>query len=170
MAKLYTLTEKYRAFNQFIDDVWDNEGLTEDDMQMYIETLESIEDEISVKTENIVKLLKNIDSDIKALKDEEERLTKKRKALQNKHDNIKNYMKTMLESSDKNTVNAGLFKVRLQKSNPSLNVIDATLIPDTYKIAQDPKIDSKGILAAVKNGEKIDGVQLITDKKHLVIS
>lgn len=161
--RLYELTDKYRKFNDYANDMLE-EDMTEEDIQILIDNLEAIDDLIENKCENTVKILKNMSADIKALKDEEDRLAKKRKALQNQHDGLKNYMKTMIESSGKSSVSAGLFKVRLQKSNPSLNVIDPKLIPDTYKIAQDPKIDSKSILAAVKNGAKIDGVQLVTDK------
>lgn len=76
MSKLYELGEQYRVFNNFVDSAWDNDDLTEDDLQLYIETLESIEDEISNKAENIAKFMKNIEGDIKALKEEEDRLAK----------------------------------------------------------------------------------------------
>lgn len=146
------------------------DDMTEEEIQALIDSLESIDDLIENKCENTAKLMKNIESDIKALKDEEDRLAKRRKVLQNKHDSIKSYMQSMLESSGKNSVNAGLFKVRLQANPPSLNVIDPTIVPDTYKIAQDPKIDTKSLLDAVKKGEVIKGVELVKDKKHLRIS
>ncbi|OZB98101.1 siphovirus Gp157 family protein [Paenibacillus sp. XY044] len=167
--KLYELTGMYKKFNDFANDELEND-VTEDEIQALIDNLEAIDDLIENKCENTAKLMKNIESDIKALKEEEERLSKRRKALQNRYDGIKGYMKVMLESSGKQKVNAGLFKIRIQKSNPSLEVIDPKLIPNAYKIPQDPKIDSKSILAAVKNGEKIDGVRLVEDKQHLVIS
>lgn len=43
-------------------------------------------------------------------------------------------------------------------------------IPNTYRIPQPDKIDTKGLLAAVKQGEVVEGVELVTDKKHLRIS
>ncbi|GIP45110.1 hypothetical protein J45TS6_35690 [Paenibacillus sp. J45TS6] len=66
-------------------------------------------------------------------------------------------------------VNAGMFKVKLQKNPPSINVLDSNKVPDTYKIAQEPKIDSKKLLSDVKNGVVIEGVELITDRQHLRI-
>ncbi|WP_340032594.1 siphovirus Gp157 family protein [Paenibacillus sp. FSL K6-1122] len=170
MSKLYDLGEKYRRFNEFVDAAWDDEDLTEDDLQLYIETLESIEDEVSVKVENIVKFMKNIEGDIEAFKNEEKRLEKKRKYLQNKYDGLKSYTQTTLEVSKIDKVSAGTFKVRLQVNPPSINIVDPTKIPDTYKIAQEPKIDSKALLKDVKNGLEVDGAVLITDKKHLRIS
>lgn len=170
MSKLYELGEQYRAFNQFVDAAWDRDDLSEDDLQMYIETLESIQDEISVKVENIAKFMKNIEGDIKAFKEEEERLAKKRKYLQNKYDGLKSYTQSVLEVNKIDTVNAGIFKVKLQKNPPSLNILDESKVPDTYKIPQPAKIDSKAILADVKAGKNIEGVELVTDKKHLRIS
>ncbi|MNX98847.1 hypothetical protein D3C86_1312720 [compost metagenome] len=170
MSKLYELGEQYKAFNRFVDAAWDNEDLTEDDLQMYIETLESIEDEISNKVENIAKFMKNIEGDINAFKAEEERLAKKRKYLQNKYDGLKSYTQATLEVNKIDKVNAGLFKVRLQKNPPSLNILDERKIPDKYKIPQQPKVDTKTLLAEVKAGKVIEGVSLETEKKHLRIS
>ncbi|WP_091014447.1 MULTISPECIES: siphovirus Gp157 family protein [Paenibacillus] len=170
MSKLYELGEKYRRFNDFVDVAWDDEDLTEDDLQMYIETLEAIEDEVSVKVENIVKFMKNIEGDIEAFKNEEKRLEKKRKYLQNKFDGLKNYMQTTLEVSNIDKVNAGTFKVKLQTNPPSINIVDPKKVPDKYKTAQDPKIDSKALLKDVKNGLKVEGAILVTDKKHIRIS
>lgn len=170
MSKLYDLGEKYTAINRFIEEAWENEDLTEDDLQMYIETLDSIQDEIENKVGNIAKFLKNIEGDIKAFKEEEERLAKKRKYLQNKFDGLKSYTQAVLEVNKIEKVNTGTFTVKLHKNNPSVGIVDETKIPNTYKIPQPEKIDSKAILAALKQGQKIDGVKLVTDKMHLRIN
>lgn len=167
--KLYELTDKYSAFNNYANDVLDEE-MTEEDIQMLIDNLESIEDLIENKVEATTKLMKNIEADIKIYKEEEERLAKRRKTLQNKFDGIKSYVQSMLEVSGINKVNAGVFSVRLQANPPSLNVFDESKIPDLYKVPQQPKVDGKMLLADVKSGKVIEGVNLITDKKHLRIS
>lgn len=170
MSKLYSLGEQYRKFNEFIDNAWDNEDLTEDDLQLYIETLEAIEDEISVKVENIAKFLKNINSDIEALKGEEKRLAQKRRYLENKSKGLKDYTQNVLETNKLKSLKAGLFNVRLQKNNASVKIVDPNKVPNTYKIAQDPKIDGDAILKELKAGKSIEGVELVTDKQHLRIS
>ncbi|QSF43443.1 siphovirus Gp157 family protein [Paenibacillus tianjinensis] len=173
MPALYTLGEQYRVFNQYVDAAWDSEDLTEDDLQSYIDTLESIEDEINSKVENITKFMKNIEGDIEAFKAEEARLARKRKYLENKHKGLKTYMQSVLEVNNIDKVNAGTFKVSIHKTNPSVGIIDEKLIPDTFKIPQEAKLDSKALLAALKklkDGETIDGAVLVTDKKHIRIS
>ncbi|MGR6760328.1 siphovirus Gp157 family protein [Paenibacillus sp. T2-29] len=170
MSKLYELGNQYKALNDYIDAAWDNDDFTEDDFQLYVETLESIEDEFEHKVENIAKFMKNIEGDIKAFEDEEKRLAKKRKYLQNKYDGLKSYTQAVLLVNKIDSVNAGLFKVRLQNNPPSVKVLNEGLVPDTYKIPQPNKVDTKGLLQALKQGEKIDGVALVTDKKHIRIS
>ncbi|WP_029517974.1 siphovirus Gp157 family protein [Paenibacillus polymyxa] len=170
MSKLYELGNQYKVLNGYIDAAWDNDELTEDDLQLYVETLESIEDEFEHKVENIAKFMKNIEGDIKAFEEEEKRLAKKRKYLQNKYDGLKSYTQAVLEVNGIDKVSAGLFKVRLQNNPPSVSVLNEGLVPDTYKIPQPNKVDTKALLQALKQGEKINGVTLVTDKRHLRIS
>lgn len=170
MAKLYELSEQYKRFNDYVNDALDNEDLTEDTLQMFIDTLDGIKDSIEVKVENIAKFLKNIESDIKAYKTEEERLATKRKYLTNKFEGIKEYTKNMLEFAKIDKVQAGTFSVRLQKNPPSIEILDETKIPKEYKIPQPDKVDTKTILAELKSGKEIAGVKLADEKKHLRIS
>lgn len=50
--------------------------------------------------------------------------------------------------------------VSLRASAPPLIVTDETIIPDTYWITQSPKLDKKGIIGAIKNGQNIPGAFL----------
>ena len=170
MAKLYELTEKYIKLNSLIEDALSNDDVSEDDLQTFIDTLDSIQDSIEDKVGNIAGLLKNIESDIKAYKAEEERLAKRRKYLQNKYDGLKKYTQIMLESAKIDKLKAGIFNVIIQNNPPSVEVLDENKVPNEYKIPQDPKIDGKRLLEELKAGKVIDGVRLISDKKHLRIT
>ena len=170
MSKLYELTEKYRKFNQFVDDSLDNEDLSEDDLQLFVDTLDGINDAIEVKVENIVKFMKNIEGDIEAFKNEEKRLAKRRKYLENKYDGLKNYMSDMLELSRIEKVNAGNFVVKFQKSPASVEVLNEQDVPEVYREPQPDKIKKKEMLKDLKDGLAIAGVILVDDKKHLRIT
>lgn len=172
MAKLYTLAEQYVKLNEMIDEALDNleeSGVVEDDLQMFIDTLESIDDSIEVKIENICKFLKNIDGDIEAFKKEEQRINKRRKTLENKFDGIKGYMESMLRLMGKTEVKANTFTVKFQKSPASVDVISEKDVPIEYREAQPDKILKKEILAALKDEKVIPGVLLVNDKTHLRI-
>lgn len=171
MPKLYDLAGDYRSFNQMVENALDSgEELTEDDLQMFIDTIESIQDGLENKVENIVKFLRNIEGDIKAYKEEEKRLAQKRKYLENKFDGLKGYTQTVLEVNGIEKVKAGNFNVRLQANPASVSILDESKVPVGYRVSQPDKVDSKGLLAALKGGQTIEGVELVTDKKHLRIS
>jgi hypothetical protein len=173
MPSLYTLSEKYKFLNEYVDSALSNEEIDEDDLQVYKDTLEFIEDEIDTKSENIVKFITNLNGDIAAYKTEEERLAKKRKYLENKQKWLKEYLQGFLELNNIDTVNAGTFKIKLCKTNPSADVLDESKVPDKYKVKQPDKIDKKLLLADLKkltDGEVIEGAVMISDKKHIKIS
>jgi len=169
MPTLYELTHNYINFLYSYEKMLESENVTEDDLQLLVDTLEAINDSIEVKTENIVKFLKNLEGDIEIFKIEEKRLQKKRKAKENTYNRLKKYLQDMLELADIKSVDTGLFKVRIQKSVPSVEVIDKNLIPETYKIAQEPKIDLRGLLEDLKLGKQIEGARLVDQNYHLRI-
>ncbi|PZT57400.1 siphovirus Gp157 family protein [Paenibacillus silvae] len=170
MPSLYKLSEDYKFLSEYLETALENDEIAEDDFEMYKNTLEALEDGIENKCENIVKFMRNLEGSIEAFKVEEQRFSKKRKYMENKQERLKGLLHEFLESNNIEKMNAGVFKVKLQVNPPSINVYDPTKIPDTYKIAQEPKIDSKALLKDVKNGLEIDGATLVTDKKHIRIS
>jgi len=170
MAKLYTLAENYLKLNQYIEDALDSDDLTDDDIQAFLDTLESVEDELADKVENICKLLKNVDGDILSYKAEEARLAKKRKYLENKVDGLKSFTQSMLEFAKVEKLKAGMFNVKLQNNNPSVFIEDETLIPAEYKVAQPDTINKKDILTDLKLGTVISGARLADEKKHIRFS
>ena len=156
--KLYELTEMYQ-------NVW---NLIEDE-DVDIETLEmalnQIEENIELKAEGMAKLIKSIDGDIAALKEEENRLAKKRKALENKQKNIKTYLEYQLIGMGIDKVKTPLFTVALQNNPPSVRFIDEALIPEQYKVRTElVSIPKKLILDDIKEDKEVAGCELVQGK------
>jgi hypothetical protein len=156
--KLYELTEMYQ-------NVW---NLIEDE-DIDIETLEmaltQIEESIESKAEGMAKLIKSIDGDIAALKEEENRLAKKRKTLENKQKNIKTYLEYQLIGMGIDKVKTPLFTVALQNNPPSVRFIDEDLIPEEYKVRTElVSIPKKLILDDIKEGIEVAGCELVQGK------
>ena len=152
--KLYELTEMYK-------NIWD---LVEDD-EIDLDTLEkalsNIEDNIEAKAENMAKLIKGIDGDINTLKEEENRLAKKRRALENKQKNIKEYLEMQLKVMEIDKVKTPLFTVALQKNPPSVNITNEDLIPDQFKkTVTTVSVVKKDLLEALKSGQVIEGAEI----------
>lgn len=125
--------------------------------------LENIDDEIETKADNIAKVLRDFDGDIEALKSEEERLAKKRKAIENRQKQLKEYLQNAMLVLDKRKFKTDLFSFNIQKNAPSLKILDESKIPeDYYKIEK--KLNKNDLKEAVKNGLFEDAAELVSSE------
>ena len=158
MFKMYELTEMYK-------NIWDLVGDDEVDLDALEKALEQIEDNIELKAESMAKLIKGIDGEVTVLKEEENRLAKRRKALENKQSNIKLYLEEQLKFIGLDKVKTPLFTVALQNNPPSVNILNEDLIPEQYKkTITTTSIVKKDILDALKEGQVIEGAELKQSK------
>ncbi|MFL1672591.1 siphovirus Gp157 family protein [Paenibacillus dendritiformis] len=170
MPNLYELAKEYKRFYDFMEAGLDDENLSEDDLQLYYDTLEAVETPFLQKAENVVKFLKNIEGDIAAYKNEKLRLEKKQKYLQNKYDGLKRWLKDSLELNKIDKVEAGMFKIRLQKNPASVEIIDEKQVPEQYVTKKEISFDKKLLLEEIKSGKTIDGVVMAPQSRHVRIS
>ncbi|MCG6184272.1 siphovirus Gp157 family protein [Anoxybacillus sp. LAT_38] len=112
------------------------------------------------KVENIAKLIRNLEADAKIIKEEEQRLAERRRAIEAKVDKLKTYLQEQLETAGLQKVKRPTITVAIQVNPPSVDVIDETAIPSDFLIPQPSKLDKKSILERLKNGEAIPGVTL----------
>lgn len=154
MSKLYEITERY----QNLEMIWDNAD--ENLKEILLSSLEEIKEEFNEKALNLVKYIKNIESDIDGFKAEEERLATRRKSLENQKESIKEYLYTEMVKIGQKKADLGLFKLNIQNNPPSVNVIDEKLIDKKYLIEQEPKIDKKAILNDLKNNVEVKGCEI----------
>ena len=153
--KLYELNQQYNQLLEMADDL---------DPEVLKDTLESIKESIEDKAENTAKLIRSWEAEVKALKEEEKRLAERRKALEKRVDNTKAYLFEQMELAGMDKVKRPTLTVSIAKNPPSLEVIDPEKIPSLFMIDQDPVIDKKAILAALKNGDEIDGCTIKQSK------
>ena len=146
--KLYEITDAYLSL--------DEAEKTED----VIKVLDSIKDEFDKKAENTVKVIRNFEADIQALRDEEKRLADKRKSLEKKKEDLKEYLYFNMERMKVRKVNAGIFDINIQKNPPSIKILDEATIPLKYKILT-YNLDKKQLKEDIKNGLEIDGAELV---------
>lgn len=146
--KLYELTAQYKQLQELADDL---DPITLQD------TLEAIEESIEDKAENTAKLIRSWEAEAKAIKEEEKRLAERRKALESNAKRTKEYLFEQLEIAGIQKVKRPLITVSIANNPQSVEILDSTLIPSLFMIDQDPVIDKKALLAALKNGAEIDG-------------
>ena len=151
--KLYELTQNYQNLLELLDD----ETIPQDAIT---EALNGLEGEFDLKAENIVKLMKSMDADVTGLKAEEKRLADRRKALENRSSNLKQYLSDSMRAIGKEKIKGSVFTLAFQKNPPSAYISDITLIPTEYFVEQEPMLDKKALLLGLKSGFQIFGAEI----------
>ena len=139
MAKLYELTSDILA----LQDMLENEL---DDEQMLLDTLEGVQWEYEFKLEQYAKVIRNLEADAEALKNEVERLNNKRRTINNNIDRLKKYMFDSMKATNTPKVKGNILTVAIQKNGGKLPVVvdvdTADLPDDLVKITEAPDLDA----------------------------
>lgn len=130
------------------------------DPEVMKDTLDSIEDAIENKAENIAKLIRNLESDVSAYKEEEDRLKTKRQSTENKVKWLKTYLEDNMKSTGKTKFKSGMFNFSIQKNPASVNITDEKAIPEEFLIQQPPKVDKTSLKEILKRGIEVPGTEL----------
>lgn len=149
--KLYELAQNYAQLLEMAEEM---------ESDALVDTLESLQDAIEDKAENIAKFIRNLEADAKIIREEEQRLAERRRAIESKVDKLKMYLQEQLETAGLQKVKRPTITVAIQANPPSVDVIDETAIPIDFLIPQAPKVDKRSILERLKKGESVPGVTL----------
>ena len=154
--KLYELTEAYRQA-QNVDEM---------DEEQAREALDAIEDAIDDKIHGCAKIVCELEAQAAAVKDEADRLARRRQTLINRADWLKTYVQNNMRAQHKDKIAGDLFTVSIRKGPPKCDIESPDEIPDEYKVLEENiKIDRRKILEHYRaTGEIIDGVQIHRDE------
>lgn len=144
--------------NEALGQILDNEELF--DKEVFERAVAELNLNKEQKCENIIRMIKNMDSDVNAISEEIKRLQAKKKTLENKVTGLKGYLKSNLELEGRKNYKAGLFTITLRNNAASINVLDESLIADNFKKIS-YTVDKTAIKEAIKNGEIIEGVEMV---------
>lgn len=156
MAKLYELANNYRNLIELID----REDVEQDLIQ---NALKECQGDIEEKVDNIVKLIRNTESDIEGYKAEEKRLNARRKSLENTVTSLKNYLDSSLKGLGLKEVKTTLFTCKFQKSKASVDIENLEDIPSGY-IKIKKEADKIALYTALKMGEEVPGAKLVQNE------
>ena len=122
------------------------DGAAEDDMLIDEETgelisvsqaLDALRMEREAKLENVACWVKNLSAEADAIREEENRLAKRRKAAETKAANLKAWLLAAMTREDGTTDKLKTGRVVVSvKRNPPSTVVDDALLPSTYKVAK----------------------------------
>lgn len=163
--RLYELTDQYRFLEAEI------ESGTEGD-ETLLTALAEVKAKIDDKVENIGKFILSLQADITGIRSEEDRLAARRYAVEHRIDWLKGYLVGEMTVAKLDKVKRNVITVSLRTNPPSVNVTDIEALPLEYQrcIPESYVADKKLIVDHFKDtGEVIPGVEIIKDKKSVVI-
>ncbi len=154
MSSLYQITDKRLELLALAEE-------SEDMVQAVSDTMESLDGEFEDKARSLMAVVSNMSSDVLAIDSEVKRLVARKKAIENKQDCMRDYLKTNMEASNINKIKCPLFTITLAKGRDIVQIDDESKIPADYLIIETSMSPmKKEILAALKNGDEINGVSL----------
>ncbi len=160
MTALYKLSEQYnRIYAMGCDE--------EIDAQTILDTMESLEGEIQEKLEACCRVIRSWEAQSEGLKVEIATLTKRKRATENAIEKMKFYMAEQMGVIGVEKMEAGIFKLALQNSPPSMEIADELKVPSEY-VEMTPVINKAKIKAELMSGKLLKFAQLFQGK-HLRI-
>lgn len=164
MSNIYEITNDYLQIMAMLED-------SDLDPQTLADTMEGIEGEFEIKAENYAKVMKNLEGDILAIKTEIDRLTAKKKALENNIKNMKSTLQTAMETTGKTKFKTELFSFNIQKTAPAvvIDLEDMSKLPSQFIKQRDIEADKTAIKDAIQKGEDLGGIAHLEIKNTLRI-
>ena len=153
MANVYELKNTFNTLWNIIEDE------TADD-EVILDAWATAQEDLAEKLENCCKYIKNQESVIAGLKEEEARIKAKRQALENGVDRLKDLMKSAVDASGEKKIACGSFTCAVQNNTPNLVLdVDMAYIPEKYLVPQPPTVDKKLLKDDLQNGTTgIEGI------------
>lgn len=151
---LFDLVGDYLRLYEMADD-------PDTDPQAFFDTMEGIEGEIEDKADGYACVIAKLNGEAKAIKEQEERLSKRRKAIEGNVKHMKDVLQDAMEETGKTKFKTTLWSFGIQNNPESLvlDTDDMDAVPSIYvKTVRD--FDKSAIKDAIKNGEDIDFAHL----------
>jgi len=162
--KLYELTDDYFGI---LERIGESGEVDEETAAL----LEALDDEIEVKAENVAKVIRTLELEADAINQEAKRLADRARAKANSAAHLKDYLHRNLEALGKKKVEGEVLTVSLRKKPPSVEVVDASVIPDAFTEERvETRVDKRAILQEWKEtGETVQGCVIHKDGHSLQI-
>ncbi len=163
MSNLYEIAHSYRA------DVARLEELDLDD-ETFADTLEGLSGELEAKATNVIFYAKNLDALADSIKQAEEAMSTRRKALQRRSERLREYVKHNMLSSGILKISCDYFQIAIQNNPTSVDIFDAAQLPADYmrEIPAKFEPDKTLIAKALKDNFDVPGAKL-NQSQRLVI-
>lgn len=161
---LYELTNELMQLMELAED-------PDVDEVTFLDTLEGLGGEFEDKADGYAKVIRQLDADVAAIKTEIDRLSARKRSIENNIDRMKSVLKNAMILTDKRKFKTDLFSFSVAK-NPEKVVMDApdlATVPLEYLIQQEPKLDKARIKDDLKAGKDLGGIAHLEQDESLRI-
>lgn len=164
MTALYQLSQQYAELQALADT--DDEAMS----LAIVDTLEGVGGEIQSKAEAIAIIALNMGSDVAAIDAEIDRLSARKRAITNRQNDLKDYLRENMERTGITKISCPLFSITCAKGREVVVIENETKIPDEYmRVKTDIAPDKTALAKALKEGVEIPGVALERGKSSIRI-
>ena len=161
---IYEITNDYLQLMQMMED-------PELDPKTLADTMEGIEGELEDKADNYARVMKNMEADLNGIKAEIDRLSTRKKTIENNIKRMKEALQFSMETTGKTKFKTELFSFGIRKNAPAV-VMDEPYIenvPERFLKYSDPTINRTAIKEAIQNGEDLEGLAHLESSTSLSI-
>jgi hypothetical protein len=162
---LYELAAEYRAVALALSDL-------ETDEQAVNDTLEGLRQPLESKAVAVGMVARNLDALATAIKDTEQTMASRRRALENRAARLRGYLKDNLEAAGITRIASPHFEIAIKHNPASVQIEHLADVPDEYMVkplAPPPYPDKRLIAEALKRGEDVPGTRLERERTRLEI-
>jgi hypothetical protein len=124
-----------------------------------------LESTLLAKADSCAFVLDKLESEADFYKQQAERLLGFSRVCSNARQRLKDRITEAVKMSPDKTIEGETISFTLKKNPPSLIVNDESLVPDKFvETVVTRKVDKSAIKAALKQGEEVQGVELVQDE------
>jgi hypothetical protein len=123
---LYQITDRYREALLLLSD-------PELPREVVNDTLEAIEGEFESKALAVAAFIGNLELEAAAVREVEERMTKRRKALEGRAESLREYLHFHMKRLKMQEVKSAEITAKIKRNPPRVVIDNEALLPDEYK-------------------------------------
>ena len=144
------------------------EMLVNDPENEYVQdTLEALEGELHLKATAYCRVIKNMEANLEAYKSEIDRLSKRKKVLENSIQRLKDALLESMKATGKDKIKDDIFTIAIRNNALSLpKNLDINRVPIQYLKEQPPIIDRKELLNDLKNGLDLSDLGISLEQRQ----
>ena len=167
--QLYKLSEEAQAAMANMKAMLESEEI---DSETYEDTMEALTGELTDKVVNVGLHIKNLRADAEALKTARDEMDQRLKSVQSNIDFYEAYLFKHMQANSIEKAGNEYIDLKIKNMPDMVQINSEEALPINYFLPAIPVTrspDKKAILKALKDGEEVDGAELITERKSLSI-